>query len=226
MGTNYLIEHMAKKTLIAAPLLWILLGLLAQTTALATGTGEELRLFVVEKSKNPQNILVVYCKVNPHCEFQRIADAGRDHLYDVYWLMNGTTYKRTHPIIKKIARKRFVPQKAAGQTKSFDVLLTDLKELIHDLPSDMVHVDSYRCPDGSCRVRAVIQLGPSGDNRAMEIESIYSKARTIFGIPIGIYYIELHGTDTRSRKKISIRFHRNSQAEFDHQEAQNDTDQN
>jgi hypothetical protein len=221
-----MIAHMVKKTTLAAPLLWILLGLLAHTTALATGTEEELGLFVVEKSKNPQNILVVYCKVNPHCEFQRIADAGRDHLYDLYWLMNGTTYKRTHPVIKKIVRKRFVPQKATERNRSFDVLLTDLKELIHDLPSDIVRVDAYRSPDGRCRVRAVIQLGPSGDNRAMQIESIYSKARTIFGIPIGIYYIELHGTDTRSREKITMRFNRNSQAEFDHQETQNDTDHN
>ncbi|MGD9007405.1 MAG: hypothetical protein PVG41_05760 [Desulfobacteraceae bacterium] len=217
---------MVKKTTLAAPLLWILLGLLAHTTALATGTEEELKLFVVEKSKNPQNILVVYCKVNPHCEFQRIADAGRDHLYDVYWLMDGTTYKRTHPVIKKMARKRFVPQKATEHNRSFNVLLTDLKELMHDLPSDIVRVDSYRSPEGRCRIRAVIQLGPSGGNRAMQIESIYSKARTILGIPIGIYYIELHGTDTRSREKITIRFNRNSQAEFDHQVPQNRTDKN
>jgi hypothetical protein len=217
---------MVKKTTLAASLLWTLLGLLAQTTALAAGTEEELRLFVVGKSKNPKNILVVYCKVNPHCEFQRIADTGRDHLYDLYWLMNGTTYKRTHPVIKKIARRRFAPRKDTEQTRSFDVLLTDLKELIHDLPSDMVRVDSYRLPDGSCRVRAVIQLGPSGADRAMQIDSIYSKTRTIFGIPIGIYYIELRGTDTRSREKISIRFHRSSQVEFDHQETQSDTDHN
>lgn len=204
----------------------MLLGLLAQTTALATGTEEALRLFVVEKSKNPQNILVVYCKVNSHCEFQRIADAGRDYLYDVYWLMNGTTYKRTHPVIKKMARKRFIAQKAAGQTGSFDVLLADLKELIHDLPSNRVRIDAYRSPDDRCRIRALIQLGPSGGNRTMQIDSIYSKARTLFGIPIGISYIELHGTDTRNREKISIRFHRNSQVEFDYQETQTDTDQN
>ena len=215
-----------KRTILTASILWMLLGLLSQAVSLAAGAEEELRLFVVEKSKNPQNILVVYCKVNSHCEFQRIADAGRDHLYDVYWLMNGTTYKRTHPVIKKIARKRFIAQKAAVQTSSFDVRLADLKELIHDLPSNMVRVDAYRSPDGRCRIRALLQLGPSGANRTMQIDSIYSKARTIFGIPIGIYYIELHGTDTRNREKISIRFNRNSQVEFDCQEIQDRTDQN
>jgi hypothetical protein len=201
-----------------------LLGLFAQATALAAGVDEKLRLFVVEKSKNPQNILVVYCKVNTHCEFQRIHDAGRDHLYDVYWLMNGTSYKRTHPVIKKMARKRFVPQETALQSGNFNVKLTDLKELIHDLPSDMIHVDAYRSADGRCRVRALIQLGPSGGNRTMQIDSIYSKARTFFGIPVGIYYIELHGTDMHSREKISVRLNRNTQVEFDYQESQDETD--
>jgi hypothetical protein len=140
--------------------------------------------------------------------------------------MGGTTYKRTHPVIKKMARKRFVPQNATEQTRSFDVLLADLKELIHDLPSDKVHVDSYRSPDGRCRVRALIQLGPSGGNRTMQIDSIYSRARTILGIPVGIYYIELHGTDMQSREKISVRFNRNSHVEFDYQEAQDGTDHN
>ncbi len=215
-----------KKTTLAAPLLWMLLGLFGLATAFAAGAEEEVRLFVVGKSINPQNILVVYCKVNEHCELQRIADAGRDHLYDVYWLMNGTTYKRTHPVIKKMVRKRFVAHEAAGQTRSFDVLLADLKELVHDLPSDMVHVDSFRSPDGRCRVRALIQLGPSAGNRIMQIDSIYSKARTFFGIPIGIYYIELRGTDTRSREVISVRFNRNTQVRFEYRESQNRTDRN
>jgi hypothetical protein len=217
---------MVKKTTLAAFMIGLLLGLPTQTSAIAAGTVEELRLFVVQKSKNPQNILVVYCKVNSHCEFQRIADAGRDHLYDVYWLMDGNRYKRTHPVIKKMARKRFVPQKAAEPTRSFDVLLTDLKELIHDLPSDIVRVDSYRRPEGRCAVRAMIQLGPSGGNRTMQIDSIYSKARTIFSIPIGIHYIELHGTDIRSREKISVRFHRNTDVEFDRREMQESIERN
>ncbi len=211
--------------MLAAPLLWMLMGLLVQTTSYAAEVEEKVRLFVVEKSKNPQNILVVYCKVNEACELQRITDAGRDHLYDVYWLMDGVTYKRTHPIIKKMARKRFIAQEAADRPKSFSVLLADLKELVHDLPSETVHVDAYRSPDGRCRVRALIQLGPSGSGRIMQIDSIYSQARTVFGIPIGIKYIELHGTDTRNREAISVRFNRNKQVTFEDRETQNNTAQ-
>ena len=49
----------------------------------------------------------------------------------------------------------------------------------------------------------------------MQIDLIYSKARTFIGIPIGIHYVELYGTDTQRQKKISIRFNRNKQIEFD-----------
>ncbi len=197
-------------------LVWaVLLTLIVAVNAYAAGTNEQVRLFVVEKSKNPQNILVVYCMVNQRCEFQPIDDAGQDHLYDVYWLMNGTTYKRTHPLIKKLARKRFVAPDAPALTTDFEVMLSDLKELVHDLPSDRVRVDAYRAADGRCRIRALVQLGPSGGDRIMQIESIYSKDRTVLGIPVGIHYIELHGIDIQNREKLSVRFNRNKQVEFD-----------
>lgn len=205
-------NQIARRTLI----LILTLGFLAlASTTAATGSGEKVRLFTVEKSKNPQNILVVYCVVNDRCEFERIPDAGRDHLFDMHWLMDGTTYKRTHPIIKKMARKRFIAQNAANHIDRFDVLLADLKELVHDLPSDIVHVDTYRDGNGRCRVRARIQLGPSGGRRTLQIESIYSSTRTLIGIPIGIHYIELRGIDVENNRPLSVRFDRNQQVEFD-----------
>lgn len=205
-------NQLAHRTLI----LLSTLGYLAlASAAVAAGSSEQVRLFTVEKSKNPQNILVVYCVVNSQCEFERILDAGQNHLFDMYWLMDGTTYKRTHPIIKKLARKRFIAQNAADRGNRFDVLLADLKELVHDLPSDIIHVDAYRDGNGRCRVRARIQLGPSGGHRTLQIESIYSKTRTLIGIPIGIHYIELRGIDVESSRPLSVRFDRNKRVEFD-----------
>ena len=118
-------NQIARRTLI----LLLTLGFLAlASTIVAAGSGEKVRLFTVEKSKNPQNILVVYCVVNDRCEFERIPDAGQDHLFDMHWLMDGTTYKRTHPIIKRMARKRFVAQNAVNHIVRFDVLLTDFNQ--------------------------------------------------------------------------------------------------
>jgi hypothetical protein len=198
-------------------LLSIVLALFTPANAFSAGAEGEVRLFVVEKSKNPENILVVYCKVTKRCALQSIADAGQDHYFDFYWLMNRTTYKRTHSLIKKLARKRFIVQNVSENATGFTVLLADLKELVHDLPSDLIRIDFHQSPDGRCEARALLELGPSGDNHTMQIDLIYSKARTFIGLPIGIQYVELHGTDTQSQKKISVRFNRNKQIEFDFQ---------
>ena len=206
--------------------LWLVLlpALAASAWAFTPGPDGQVRLFVVEKSKNPQNILVVYSKVSDLCRLEPITDKNREHYFDFYWLMNKTTYKRTHPLIKKLARKRFVAQDGPDNATGFSVMLTDLKELIHDLPSDLIHVEFYRSKDGLCRARTQLALGPSGNNRTMLIDSIYSEAKTVIGIPVGIHYIELRGTDTQNHQKITIRFNSNEAIDFDYQSNFNDED--
>lgn len=167
---------------------------------------QEIRLFVVEKSKNPQNILVIYAHVNPNCEIQSINDGREGYLFDFYWMMNGTTFKPTHRLIKKAARKRFEALNITRGGSGFAVRLTDLKELNHDLPSDRIHIAIDPAPRGECRSRVLLNLGPSGDHRTIAIETIYSKAKTFLGIPIGIHYIEIRGKDSVSGNPISVRF--------------------
>ncbi len=167
---------------------------------------QEVRLFVIEKSKNPQNILVVYSNVNADCEIQSIADAGRDHLFDFYWLMNRTVFKPTHQLIKKQARKRFPSQDVSDNGRHFEVILTDLRELVHDLPSDIINIDIRRDRTGQCRARVLLPLGPSAKNRTLAIRSIYSKAKTFLGIPIGVHYVELRGVDADSKEILIVRF--------------------
>ncbi len=167
---------------------------------------EEVRLFVVEKSKNPHNILVVYTQANEQCEIEPVAASGKRHLFDFYWLMDGTTYKPTHPLIKKHVRKRFVAQKLSEDRKMFDVKLADLKELTHDLPSDMISITMDRQANGTCQPHVLLPLGPRADHRTIAIQSIYSKARTLLGIPVGVHYIELRGWDSNTKEKLVVRF--------------------
>ncbi len=167
---------------------------------------EEVRLFVVEKSKNPQNILVVYTQADPHCRIEPVVYGKKSYLFDFYWLMDGTRYKPTHPLIKKHARKRFVSEKQIGKRKGFEVRLADLKELDHDLPSDIITITLHRVDEKGCAARVLLPLGPSADNRTLDIESIYSKARTLLGIPIGVHYIELHGRDAKTGEAMSVKF--------------------
>jgi hypothetical protein len=172
----------------------------------AVQAAEEVRLFVVEKSKNPQNILVVYAQASRGCRIKPIGTAAKSYLFDFYWLMNGTTYKPTHPLIKRHARKRFISEKRSTDETQFTVKLADLKELDHDLPGDIVTISLAPHPSGKCMVKVLLPLGPSANYRTMNIQSIYSKARTLLGIPIGIYYIELRGVDAETQKEITIRF--------------------
>ena len=166
---------------------------------------EEVRLFVVEKSKNPQNILVVYTQADPQCRIEPVVYGKKAYLFDVYWLMDGTRYKRTHPLIKKHARRRFVAKKQLENQKGFEVKLADLKELEHDLPSDIITVSLRRGSDGGCNARVLLPLGPTADNRTLEIASIYSKARTLLGIPIGVHYIELRGRDANTGEQMTVK---------------------
>ncbi len=166
----------------------------------------EIRLFVVEKSKNPQNILVVYAHVDAACKIQPIVDAAGPHLFDFYWLMDRTRFKPTHRLIKKAVRKRFVPLKSSIRDRRFKVLLADLKELIHDLPSATMDVEIKRDAQGACQGRAMLALGPAHANRTLVIDTIYSKAKTFLGIPVGIHYIELRGKDIDSHAPLTARF--------------------
>jgi hypothetical protein len=188
------------------PCLLILLLLFFPVSPVVSSS-HEVRLFTVEKSKNPQNILVVYTRADPQCRIEPVVHGSKAHLFDFYWLMDGTRHKPTHPLIKKYVRRRFVARKRFEDQKGFKVRLADLKELVHDLPSDMITITLDGVSQGGCNARVLLPLGPSADGRTLEIQSIYSKARTLLGIPIGVHYIELRGRDAGSREPLTIRFH-------------------
>ncbi len=176
---------------------------------------QEVRLFVVEKSKNPQNILVVYTQADPQCTIKPVTYGKMSYLFDFYWLMDGTRFKPTHPLIKKLARRRFVAQKPIDNQKGFEVKLADLKELVHDLPSDTITITLHETAGGGCRARVLLPLGPSAGGRTLDIESIYSKARTLLGLPIGVHYIELRGRDAKTHEPMTVKFDSKENATVD-----------
>jgi len=188
-----------------APFTILLLLLLVPDTSTLSAS-EEVRLFIVEKSKNPQNILVVFTHADQQCRIKPVQYGKNAYLFDFYWLMDGTRYKPTHPLIKKHASRRFVAKEPTEDRKGFDVKLADLKELDHDLPSDIITITLHGASEGRCTARVLLPLGPSADGRNLEIEAIYSKARTLLGIPIGVHYIELRGRDAKTGEAITVRF--------------------
>ena len=195
--------------------LLILFLLLSPVESVASAS-HEVRLFIVEKSKNPQNILVVYTQADRQCRIDPMASGEKTHLFDFYWLMDGRRYKPTHPLIKKHARRRFVAQKRLENQEGFMVRLADLKELVHDLPSDMITITLHGDSQGRCAARVLLLLGPTDGGRTLELQSIYSKARTVLGIPIGVHYIELRGRDAENREPLTVRFRSKSGSKVQH----------
>ena len=55
----------------------------------------EKALFSIEKSHNPQNIMIVSSNLGDQCEF------SQEEPVDYYWLMNRTSRKDPHPMILK-----------------------------------------------------------------------------------------------------------------------------
>ncbi|MFM9726342.1 hypothetical protein ACKI1L_38100, partial [Streptomyces scabiei] len=59
--------------------------------------GTHQQIFTVEKNVNPENVAIVYTKVDSACRFVN-DPANRDEpVFDFYWRMGGTDYKPMNP---------------------------------------------------------------------------------------------------------------------------------
>lgn len=134
--------------------------------------GPHHRLFIYEKNENPQNILVVYAKMDSQCRIQKL-DGGT--LFDFYWLMDRHNYKPTHALIKSGIRKRLTV--TASTSDSFEILLSDLKEAQTDLSEARLNVQAKKNADGSCGdLKAYMTLDRANPKERIQVQSIYAEA--------------------------------------------------
>jgi hypothetical protein len=130
----------------------------------------------VEKSENPQNILIAYTKLDPKtCEFVKDPEHKDQAFFDFYWLMDGTRYKRVHPLIVRAIRQRFKWLGQAADHRSFQLEMTDLKEL-KDAPKRAVLTVAAQ-PD--CQVTTSMQLG----GEEMRLTRVYSESEHVWWPP-------------------------------------------
>lgn len=166
--------------------------------------GPHYRVVTVEKSVHPRNRLIAYTRLDGQCRVQRDPkDAGRA-LLDYYWLMDGSRYKRVHPLIKRGIRKRFQvwasPPKS--RDRAFSVRLSELSEVEHDLgPTPLFWVRAEKTPKG-CVAEARITLGPSDKNAVLRLDAIYSEAALTGPFAAKVKLIALKGTDAASGKPV------------------------
>ncbi len=161
----------------------LVLVLLAFNTSQAAPTiskgdvGFHNPVLLFEKDRNPENILVIYTKLNPDCSIVKTLaprPAAQKPALDVYWLMAGQTFKPVNGIIKSKIFEGFQIQDS-NNSNSFDVLLNNLEEVKTDLPSKRMTIQSGRVGPGKCDAHALFRLGASDQNAVLKLTSIYTE---------------------------------------------------
>ena len=147
-------------------------------------------ILVVGKNVNPQNLMVIYTKVDAKGRFlANSADQDRP-VFDFYWLMDGKDYKPVNGLIKNEIRRRFECQLSPGDRAThFVINVNDLKEVNSDIKEPKV--DVYATGSGDAQdVEAQITLGPSDGNMRIRLSSIYTEGRAF---PPAVYSVTLKG---------------------------------
>ena len=166
--------------------------------------GPHYRVVTIEKSVHPQNLLVAYTRLDERCRVVRDPKQGNSPVFDFYWLMDGSRYKRVHPLIKRGIRKRLEVGASPPKSRdgSFAVRLNDLTEVEHDLgATPLLWVRAEKTTPG-CRVEARITLGPSDKNAVIRLDSIYSEAELSWPLSARMKSITLKGVDVKSGKPV------------------------
>jgi hypothetical protein len=149
-------------------------------------------ILTVAKNVNPQNLMVVYTKLDASGRF--LADpADRERpVFNFYWLMNGKNYKPVNRLIKSEIRGRFECQSSpSDRATHFVIIVNDLKEVNSDLKEPKV--DVYASGSGGARdVEAQMTLGPSDGNMSIKLSSIYTEGRAL---PPAVYAVTLKGEE-------------------------------
>jgi len=166
--------------------------------------GEHYPIAIFEKSVNPQNILVIYTRLDGVCNLQMDTKAPGMPTLDFYWLMNGRTYEPLTALEEGVRDRIKVELDAAfaERTRSFRVVLNDLKAMRTDLPDVSAKVTAKADPKTrECSVDAVMRLGPSDGNAVIRLDSIYAKLGG-FIIPSPVA-ITLKGVNTVTGAPVS-----------------------
>lgn len=146
-------------------------------------------ILVVKKNVHPENLMVVYTKVDADGHFVPDPHDSKRPLLDFYWLMGGKAYKPVNPLIKNEIRKHLELQTDGTDANHFVINLNDLKEVSSDIGQPKVDV-SVDPAGGVHEVGAQMNLGPADGNVRIRLTSIHTEGRAF---PPAVYSVTLEG---------------------------------
>lgn len=141
--------------------------------------GKHYPVFTFEKNENPENVMVIYVKLDPDGKLLPDPHHTNRPLIGFYWLMNRSKYKPVHPLILMGIRDRLEFLSQTEDRRSFKLKFSDLKELKQDLRSSEIEVKVAGSND-NLQVEATLTLGPSDQSRELKIDKIYSDTHKTF----------------------------------------------
>lgn len=157
-------------------------------------------IFTVEKNHNPQNIMVLYTKLNEDCSFQK---KSNEPILDFYWLMDKKNYKPIHALIKRSIRNR-MKKVLTSDPMQFAIVLTDLSLVKSDIKDPKVSVVSKKAPNGKCVVDALMTLGPAQQNVQILLKTLYTEAK--MGLFPSLVSVTLRGAYIRTGQAMSVTY--------------------
>lgn len=143
--------------------------------------GSHYEVFRLEKSENPQNVLVIYTRLDDQCRFQLDPENPIMPIFGFYWLMDRTNYKPVHSLIRGGIAERLqvdIPANFSEMRSAFTVLVKDLTQVDRTLENAYVKVASRK--DGkSCVVKSTFDIeGPNKQSSALTLDKIYAESET------------------------------------------------
>lgn len=169
--------------------------------------GSHVPLFILEKSENPQNVMVVYAKLDDDCRFETKNGVP---VMSQYWLMDRERYKPVHRLIQNGIRNRIQivsdsrePVQHALSSTHFQVRLTEFNELNHDLGRDpLIDVQSGG-RKGKCSAEVSMSLGPSDHNRRIDVSAVYAESQKTWRPPFReLKALSVRGYDAMTHEQL------------------------
>ena len=159
--------------------------------------GPHYKIITFEKNENPQNVMVVYTKLDRECGFQR---QGGQPIVDFYWLMDGQKYKPTHALIKDAVRKRLSVTEITDH--SFTLKISDLSELGAASKNADFKVKIEKEGVG-CRLVTYFKT----EDKLLEVKSLYSESKKTFIPPFRkLLAVTVRGTDAQTGTAVAKTF--------------------
>lgn len=166
-------------------------------------------LFIMEKSHNPENKMIIHTQTDQDCKFITSPKNTEKNYVEFYWSMkNGRSTKEVHSMIRNEIKER-VRFEGINETRdAFQVSLNDLKELDHDLSDTTFEVISKKSK-GECIVKSLLTLGPSADNKRIDLKKSFCDVSTnLLGVPNGCNFVRLEGFDTETGAPVKVKFNK------------------